>query len=85
MIRSGVLISMLVAGLGWAVAGAVAGPRRLPLSLAAGTALTVLASWIAVYGTYADTMGAAVIIGAPVGAIVGAAVGRVILKMRRGS
>lgn len=72
----------VVAGLLWSVAGAFAGPRRLPLMSALSTSLVVLVGWIAIFGTYEDVMGAAVILGWPVGGIIGAVIGGEIVRMR---
>jgi TIR domain len=68
----------LIAGTLWFFAGAIAGLRRFPLVSAVGTSLVFLVSWIGVFGTYADTMGAAVICGWPVGGIIGATVGHIL-------
>jgi hypothetical protein len=75
------LFGGLIAGLLWTVAGAVAGPRGLPLLLALGTSLVVLIAWIAIFGTYPDVLWAAMIFGCPVGGIIGAAIGSLIRKI----
>jgi hypothetical protein len=75
------VVGTLIAGLGWAIAGFVAGPRRVPLLFAGLLGLVVLAAWIGFFGTYQDVMGAAVTVGAPLAAILGAAVGTRFVKM----
>ena len=66
----------------WAVAGAIAGGRRLPLMLAAIFAVVVLAAWIGIFGTYQDVMWVALIMGSPGAGIVGATIGWRLLKRR---
>ena len=44
-----VVFGGLIAGLLWAVAGVVAGPRRLPLVSAISTSLVALIGWITIF------------------------------------
>jgi hypothetical protein len=66
----------------WAIAGAVAGYDKRALLAALGTALAVLAGWIAAFGTYQDVLATGVSIGAPIAGVVGAAVVRFVDKRR---
>jgi hypothetical protein len=72
----------IVAGLLWAVAGAVAGPTRSSLASAVITSLVVLGFWVGVFGTYSDVLWTAVSFGVPLGGIVGAFFSRWILKRK---
>jgi hypothetical protein len=72
----------LIAGLIWAIAGVVAGPRREPLLGAGILSIVALVVWIASLGTYQDVMSAGVMFGWPVGGVIGAWIGAVIRGRR---
>lgn len=74
----------LLAGALWAVAGAVAGRRRLPLLLALATSVVTVVAWRAFMGGYADVMATGVSVAWPVGGIIGATIGGRILRKRDG-
>jgi hypothetical protein len=74
--------SILMSGPLWSVAGAVAGPRRIPWVCAVATSLAVLGIWIVVFGMRQDVVWYALLGGWPGGGILGAVIGGAILGSR---